>query len=103
MNILPIPAHRALRKLGTDIKDARRRRRITMTLLAERANVSRTTIAKIEKGDSTTSIGAFTAVLFVLGILDRLADLADARHDISGRQLLEEHLPQRVRYRKRDE
>lgn len=96
-------SHRALRKLGTDIKDARRRRRITMTLLAERANVSRTTLAKIEKGDRTTSLGAFTAVLFVLGMLDRLADLADARHDISGQQLLEEHLPQRVRYRKRDE
>ena len=37
---LPIPALRALRKLGKDISDARRRRRITIELMAERAGLS---------------------------------------------------------------
>lgn len=94
---LPIPAAMSLKKLGNDIKDARKRRRITMLLMAERAGVSRTTINKIECGDPTASMGAYTAVLFVLGMLDRLRDLADGSHDVTGRQLADERLPQRVR------
>ncbi len=94
---LPIPAIRALQKLGKDINDARRRRRVTLNLMAERAGLSRATIAKIEKGDSTTSIGGYAAVLFVLGMTERLADLVDATHDLMGRQLVDEKLPQRVR------
>jgi transcriptional regulator with XRE-family HTH domain len=94
---LPIPAIKALRKVGRDINDARRRRRITTSLMAERAGVSRATIGKIEKGDPTTSIGGYASALFVLGMIDRLADLVDAAHDFTGRQLEDEKLPQRVR------
>ena len=98
---LPIPALRALRKVGKDISDARRRRRITILLLAERAGVSRATIGKIEKGDPTTSIGGYSAVLFVLGMTDRLSNLVDAVYDLTGRRLEEEKLPQRVRVPRR--
>jgi transcriptional regulator with XRE-family HTH domain len=94
---LPIPVMRALAKVGKDIRDARRRRRITTQLMAERAGVSRATLGKIEKGDATTSIGGYAAALFVLGMTDRLGDLVDATHDLTGRQLEEEKLPQRVR------
>lgn len=51
MTSLPIPVISALRKLGQDINDAKRRRRITLKLMAERAGLSRSTIGKIEKGD----------------------------------------------------
>lgn len=47
---LPIPAVRALCKLEKDVSNARRCR-ITSQLMAERADVSRTTIGKIENGD----------------------------------------------------
>jgi transcriptional regulator with XRE-family HTH domain len=94
---LPLPVVNALRKLGRDICDARRRRRITMKLLAERANINRKTLARIEKGDQATSIGSYAAVLFSLGMADRLADLADAKHDLTGRQIEDENLPKRVR------
>jgi DNA-binding XRE family transcriptional regulator len=94
---LPIPAIRALRKVGQDINEARRRRRITILLMAERAGVSRATIGKIEKGDPTTSMSGYAAVLFVLGMVDRLGDLVDSVHDVTGRQLADENLPQRVR------
>ena len=50
VSALPIPVRRALRKLGQDIKDARKRRRIPMALLAERARISRATLTKVEKG-----------------------------------------------------
>ncbi len=94
---LPIPAVTALRKLGGDINDARRRRRITIALMAERAGLSRATVGKIEKGDPTTSIGGYATVLFVLGMIDRLSDLVDAVYDVTGRALQDEKLPQRVR------
>jgi len=98
---LPIPALRALRKLGQDLNDARRRRRITIELMAERAGLSQATISKIEKGDPTASMGAYSTVLFVLGLAERLYELADASHDLTGRQLEEEKLPKRVRLPKK--
>jgi len=94
---LPIPVIRALRKLGQDINDARRRRRVTVKLMAERADLSRATIGKIEKGDPATSMGGYAAVLFVLGMEKRLGDLADGFCDLVGRRLEDEKLPQRIR------
>jgi transcriptional regulator with XRE-family HTH domain len=98
---LPKPVTRVLRKLGHDIRDARRRRRIPVAILAERASMSRTTLHKVEQGDPGVSLGAFATVLFVLGMTDRLGDLADARHDSVGLALEEEHLPQRIRLSRR--
>lgn len=98
---LPIPAAKALRKLGDDINLARRRRRITIKLMAERANLSRTTIGKIEKGDATTSMGGYVSVLFVLGLEHQLSDLVDSMHDRVGRRLEDEKLPKRIRIPKK--
>jgi hypothetical protein len=92
----PVPVIRALRKLGHDIRDARRRRRIPVAILAERASMSRTTLNKVEKGDPTASVGSYATILFTLGMADRLADVADPRHDSVGRELEEEHLPERI-------
>ena len=94
---LPVPVIRALRKLGQDIRDARRRRRIPAAILAERASISRMTLNKIEKGDAGVYIGNYAAVLFALGLVNRVADLADPTHDTVGRELEEEHLPERIR------
>jgi transcriptional regulator with XRE-family HTH domain len=94
---LPLPVMRALRKLGHDIRDARRRRRIPMAILAERASISRMTLNKVEKGAPGVSMGIYATVLFVLGMADRVGMLADARSDTLGLELEEEHLPQRIR------
>ena len=94
---LPIPVISALRKLGQDINDARRRRRITVELMAQRAGIARSTIGKVMKGDPSTSMGAYASVLFVLGMDKRLSDLVDSRHDLIGRRLEDENLPQRIR------
>src|ERR1017187_4265624 len=98
---IPIPVSRALRKLGHDIRDARRRRRIPVAILAERASISRMTLNKVEKGDPGVSLGSYVTVLFVLGMVDRLADVADPRHDSVGRELEEENLPKRIRLPRR--
>ena len=98
---VPIPVARALRKLGADIRDARRRRRIPAAILAARASISRTTLSKVEKGDPGVSLGGYATVLFALGMADRLADVADPRHDAVGLELEEEHLPERIRLPRR--
>ena len=100
-NQLPLPVRRALRKLGGDLRDARRRRRIPVAIAAERASISRTTLVKLEKGDPGVSMGTYATMLFVMGMTERVADLADARSDTVGRQIEEEHLPQRIRIKKR--
>jgi transcriptional regulator with XRE-family HTH domain len=94
---LPIPVRRALRKLGKDIRDARLRRRIPTEILAERASISRMTLYKVEKGDASVSMGTYATLLFGLGMIDHVANLADVGEDTLGRQLEEERLPKRIR------
>jgi len=93
----PIPVRRAIWKLGQDIRDARLRRRISTAVMAERASISRTTLNKIEKGDFGVSLGNYANVLFVLGMAERLGELADVKTDTVGLELEEERLPQRIR------
>jgi len=94
---LPIPVTRALRKLGHDIKNARRRRRLPMAIVAQRASISEPTLIRIERGAPQVAMGSYATVLFVLGMVERLADLVDPKNDSVGLQLEEEHLPKRIR------
>jgi hypothetical protein len=93
---LPLPVKRALKKLGEDIADARRRRRIPTTLMAQRAMISRATLARVEKGVPQVSLGIYATVLFILGLDHRLADLADVRADTIGLGLEEDRLPRKI-------
>ena len=65
--------------------------------MAERAFVTRTTLGKVEKGDPGVAMGTYATVLFILGMKERLSDLADVRFDQVGLSLEEERLPQRIR------
>jgi DNA-binding XRE family transcriptional regulator len=98
---LPLPVERVLRKLGRDIRVARLRRRIPTTLMAERASISRMTLNKVEKGAPGVSLGIYATVLFVLGLENGLAELADARTDTTGLELADEQLPKRIRHSKK--
>jgi hypothetical protein len=42
-------------------------------------------------------MGIYASVLFALGMVERLGDLADIAHDPVGRALAEERLPKRIR------
>lgn len=105
--IMPQPHHpsiavrRALRKLGRDIRDARRRRRLPAEVVAARAFTSRPTLSRIEAGDPSVGMGIYAAVLQALGLLDGLGDVADPSRDSVGLALSAEALPERVRLRGR--
>ena len=98
---LPLPVIRALRKLGQDIRDARRRRRIPVAIAAERASISKTTWLKVEKGDPGVLAGNYAKALFVLGLVDKITQLADPANDSAGLRLEEEQLPRRIRHKLR--
>lgn len=88
---------KALRKLGGDLRDARRRRQLTMAVVAERAFTSRSTLQRVEAGDPAVGMGIYAAVLHAVGLLDGLGQLADPVADTVGQALAGEALPQRVR------
>jgi transcriptional regulator with XRE-family HTH domain len=68
-----------------------------MSLMAERVFVSRNTMARVERGDPSVSMGIYATVLFVLGLSDRLTELAAAERDVVGLQLEAERLARRIR------
>src|ERR1700759_3050580 len=92
----PAAVRRVLRKPGADIRDARRRRRLPMAVVAERAFTSRSTLQKIEAGDTTVSVGIYAAVLQALGLLDGLGQIADIGRDSVGQALASAELPKHV-------
>ena len=73
-----------LKTMGEQIKLARLRRELSATLVCERADISRSTLWKIEKGDPSISIGAYVMVLHALGGLDKDI-LYIAKDDETGR------------------
>jgi len=96
---LPIPfqVERALKKLGRDLSLARRRRKLTQAMLAERIGASVATVRRIENGHPGTAIHLIVRILDVLGELDRVNLLLDSSRDGLGLMLMDEQVPERVR------
>lgn len=99
--ILSISSKRALRRLGKDLTDARKRRRLPCRIVCQRCGISRVTLSKIEKGDGTVALQYYVTVLFVYGMIDRVESLVDKMTDRAGVSIYEEeNLPKRVRLKK---
>jgi DNA-binding XRE family transcriptional regulator len=97
---LPPMVRRGLTKLGRDIATARRKRHLTMAMMAERIGAAKTTYLKVEKGDPSVSMGIYAMALFVLGFGEAIGDIIDPGRDDVGLLLDVERLPKRVRPRK---
>ncbi len=95
----PVPRRvtQALEKLGADLKNARRRRRIPMAYAANLALISRSTLHKIERGDQGVSLGSYATVLLGYGMIERLEGLVDVRWDRAGLAQEENRMPRRIR------
>ena len=98
---LPRDARDALAKLGKDIAVARLKRRISTVSMAERAFISRNTLHKVEKGDPSVSIAIYATILSLLGLADRLGDVAERSQDEIGLDLEEDNLPERIRVKRK--
>src|SRR5262245_34299149 len=94
---MPLSAAHALRRLGRDLALARRKRGISTSDMAARLFVSRDTLWRMERGDPTVALGTLATATFVLGLHDRLANLAAPARDELALSLDERRLPQRIR------
>lgn len=74
-----------LRQMGENIKLARKRRKLTAIQVAERANIARSTLNLVEKGEPSVAMGAYFNVLRVLGLQNDIVKLA--ADDDFGRKL----------------
>ena len=64
--------------------------------MANRASITRMTLYKIERGSPSVSVAAYSTVLFILGMINRFAEIADAKFDEMGRSFAKEQLPERI-------
>ena len=74
-----------LEQVGENVKLARKRRKYTTIQVAERANIDRSTLYEIEKGNASVSLGAYFNTLRVLGLQEDFLKLA--ADDEYGRKL----------------
>ena len=76
--------------VGDRLRKARESAGLEQRQLAERAGMSRTTLRKVENGDSGVTLGAYASVLFCLGLEKDL--LLIGKDDPLGRRLQDAEL-----------
>lgn len=86
-----------MQKLGRDITIARKRRRLSMSEMAERMMVNIKTVQRLEKGDPSVGIGIVATALWVLGLHRRIGDLVSPESDQVGLQEDIKNLPRDFR------
>lgn len=74
-----------LEALGERLRLARQRRRLTQAVVAARIGISKQTLAKLESGNSATSLATLVRLLGVLGLAGDIDHLA--ADDELGRRL----------------
>ena len=91
-NVAPLlpPTAELLIQFGHRLRQARRRRRVTAKQLASRAGMALMTLRNLERGTPGVTIGAYVAVMQVLGIESDIDMLAKA--DTLGRALQDAQL-----------
>lgn len=92
----PLPVTRALGTIGAQLATWRRLRGLTAEQVADRAGVSRGTLAALESGRGASLENALR-VARALGVVELLAQAADPYATDLGRARAAEELPRRVR------
>jgi transcriptional regulator with XRE-family HTH domain len=75
-----------LQALGAQIRAQRKALRLSATVTAEAAGVSRVTLHRIEKGEASVTIGAWCNALVSLGLSLQARSATDARADNDGQR-----------------
>ncbi len=88
---------RAAARLGENLLTWRKLQGLTAQQVADRANISRPTLRRLENGQPAVSMETFLGVLRALGQLDRVVDALDPYGTELGRARADSTLPKRVR------
>ena len=94
----PVRVQRAATDIGTQLTAWRKLLNLTALQVAERANISRSTLRRLEHGDTGVSLETVLSVVRALGALDRLVDALDPYTTDLGRTRATAALPKRIRH-----
>jgi transcriptional regulator with XRE-family HTH domain len=94
----PHPVEKALNALGTNLRTARIRRKMTIDEVAKRIGTGPRAVMDAEKGKPSTGVAVYLALLWAYGLLAPVEDLADPMKDKEG--LARGSAAERVRARK---
>jgi transcriptional regulator with XRE-family HTH domain len=86
-----------LKRLGEDIRTARKRRDLSVADFCERIGVTDKTLARLERGDGGVRLEVFVSAFQALGEISRLEALLDPKEDEVGLLLDRKRLPKRIR------
>ena len=106
VTLLPQQMNR-LKNMGKQIRLARLRRKLSAELVAERSGISRQTVAAVEKGSPSVSIGIVVNILLALSLQDDILLLA--KDDVLGRTLqdcevkIHRRAPKRLKHEEHEE
>lgn len=100
-SFLPRKVQKNLELMGEQIKLARKRRKLSLAKLAERAQCTQLTLMRVEKGLPTVSIGIYARVLYALGLDEDI--LLIAKDDEAGRILVDTRVMSRNEHIKDEE
>jgi transcriptional regulator with XRE-family HTH domain len=73
-------------ELGARIRTARKRRSLTLREAAARAGIAYDTARAVERGNPMTGLGAYLALIWVLGLEGELRRLLDPDQDEEGKR-----------------
>ena len=90
---LPRKVQRNLELMGEQIKLARKRRKLSLARVADRAQCTQLTLMRVEKGVPTVSIGIYARVLYALGLDEDILLLA--QKDEAGNALVNAQIMRR--------
>lgn len=80
--LLASDAEFELKEVGGLLAEARKRRGFSVLSLATRIGIDRRTLAQLEKGSPTVSVGVFFQVLSTLGLLRGIGEILRPENDI---------------------
>lgn len=100
LSIVMTDTEEILKKMGEQIKLARLRRNLSVSVICERADISRSTLWQIEKGNPSVALGHYANALHAIGGLDK-DFLLVAKDDELGRTYQDLNLITRKRINKK--
>jgi transcriptional regulator with XRE-family HTH domain len=94
---LPFEVEQRIKDLAYRVRVARTRRGMSITDLADKADINRNTLNALELGKPGVAIGVYVTVLWALGLEKTLDGVAHPDADLHGKTLEASRRPMRVR------
>src|SRR5699024_7578583 len=91
----PLALKKGLADFGEHFSEWRRLQNLSVAMVAERSNVSESTIARLERGDGA-SLENILRIARTLGILEHIVNATDPWEHDRGRLLASSQLPKRA-------